>query len=112
MRDALTDHEAIRQIVYRYARGLDRLDRTLLRACYHDDAIDSRPPLFDGHVEAFLDWVLQVLSALDSSIHMIGNVLIECADDFVAVWSYFVATFLQRPPHAWTKNIPTGPTTT
>src|SRR3546814_12801403 len=79
MRDALTDHEAIRQIVYRYARGLDRLDRTLLRACYHDDAIDSRPPLFDGHVEAFLDWVLPVLSALDSSIHLIGNVLIECA---------------------------------
>src|SRR3546814_6978878 len=73
MRDALTDHEAIRQIVYRYARGLDRLDRTLLRACYHDDAIDSRPPLFDGHVEAFLDWVLPVLSALDSSIHLIGN---------------------------------------
>src|SRR3546814_7932896 len=104
MRDALTDHEAIRQIVYRYARGLDRLDRTLLRACYHDDAIDSRPPLFDGHVEAFLDWVLPVLSALDSSIHLIGNVLIECADDVAAVESYFVATLRARTPHGWTDR--------
>src|SRR3546814_7020529 len=91
-----------------YARGLDRLDRTLLRACYHDDAIDSRPPLFDGHVEAFLDWVLPVLSALDSSIHLIGNVLIECADDVAAVESYFVATLRARTPHGWTETIRNG----
>src|SRR3546814_16105473 len=109
MRDALTDHEAIRQIVYRYARGLDRLDRTLLRACYHDDAIDSRPPLFDGHVEAFLDWVLPVLSALDSSIHLIGNVLIECADDVAAVESYFVATLRARPPPGLPATIRNSP---
>src|SRR3546814_18086239 len=112
MRDALTDHEAIRQIVYRYARGLDRLDRTLLRACCHDDAIDSRPPLFDGHVEAFLDWVLPVLSALDSSIHLIGNVLIACAVDVAAVERYFVATFRARTPPRWPAQILPPPTRT
>lgn len=104
----MTDHEAIRQILYRYARGLDRLDRDLIRACYHDDAIDSRPPLFDGHVDAFIDWVLQLLSAMDSSIHSIGNILIECADDVAAVESYFVATLRARTPHGWTETIRNG----
>src|SRR3546814_16042868 len=53
-------------------------------------------------------WVLPVLSALDSSIHLIGNVLIECADDVAAVESYFVATFRARTPHGWTDTIRNG----
>src|SRR3546814_3749868 len=53
-------------------------------------------------------WVLPVLSALDSSIHLIGNVLIECADDVAAVESYFVATLRARTPHGWTETIRNG----
>ena len=42
----VADREEIRQVLMRYARGLDRLDNTLSRSCYWDDAIEDhgRPP--------------------------------------------------------------------
>ena len=39
-----TDREAITDCLYRYTRGIDRLDRDLVRSAYHDDAVDDVPP--------------------------------------------------------------------
>jgi hypothetical protein len=36
----LADRADILDCMYRYARGMDRLDRALLRSAYHDDAVD------------------------------------------------------------------------
>lgn len=40
--------------VQRYARGMDRRDRALLRSAYHDDAVDDHVG-FVGPVEDFID---------------------------------------------------------
>lgn len=37
----LIDRQDIYAVLLRYARGLDRMDRELLRSCYWDDAIDD-----------------------------------------------------------------------
>jgi ketosteroid isomerase-like protein len=53
----LSDRHEIWQVILRYARGVDRLDRAMVRACYHDDAIDDHGA-FIGAPDAFIDWAL------------------------------------------------------
>lgn len=75
-----TDQDAIRGVLARYCRGIDRRDRELVRSCFHDDATDDhgtgpRP------VEAFLDWCFGLLDRYDATFHLLGQSLIETVDD-------------------------------
>ncbi len=51
----LHDRQAIRDVVNRYSRGVDRQDRELLLSCYHPDAIDDHG-MFVGPASEFFDW--------------------------------------------------------
>ena len=51
----LSDRAEIRDCIERYARGMDRRDRDLLRSAYHDGAIDDHVG-FVGPVDDFIDW--------------------------------------------------------
>lgn len=51
----LHDRAAIRAVVNRYCRGVDRQDRELLVSCYHADAIDDHG-MFVGPAGEFFDW--------------------------------------------------------
>ncbi|WAC92201.1 nuclear transport factor 2 family protein [Mycobacterium sp. Aquia_213] len=58
LRDRVARLEARAEIfdcVQRYARGIDRRDRELLRSAYHDDAVaahDRRDPPYDRPLSA------------------------------------------------------------
>lgn len=52
----LHDKQAIREVIARYSRGVDRQDRELLLSCYHPDAIDDHGA-FVGGPEDFWDWL-------------------------------------------------------
>jgi len=51
----LEDRAEIRACMTRYARGIDRRDRKLLRSAYHDGAVDDHVG-FIGQVDDFIDW--------------------------------------------------------
>ena len=51
----LIDRQEIWSILLRYARGIDRLDRDLIRSCYHDDAVDDHHT-FVAKPDEFIDW--------------------------------------------------------
>lgn len=70
----------IRDVVLRYCRGVDRMDRALVRSCYHDDATDTHGS-FTGGVDAFVEWVWRLLARYDTTMHFVGNMLVEIADD-------------------------------
>jgi hypothetical protein len=53
----LTDRAEIHDCMQRYARGMDRRDRALLRSAYHDGAVDDHVG-FIGVVDDFIDWAL------------------------------------------------------
>jgi hypothetical protein len=76
----LLDEQSIRKVLARYCRGIDRLDRELVRSCYHPDAIDSHAG-FEGTVDEFIAYAWRLLSRFSMTMHFLGSTLVEFADD-------------------------------
>lgn len=68
----LADREAIREVLYRYCRAVDRGDLALMKSCYHADACDDHG-FFVGNGWDFADYVLPILAELECSIHSLTN---------------------------------------
>ena len=91
----LLDRDAIRNCVYRFCRGVDRVDEDALRSVYWPDAT-GRHGASQGPVLPFLDAVVESRRSGGRAIHMIGNILIELQGDVAAVESYFRTTLEGR----------------
>ena len=103
---ALVAKREIEEVVLRYCRGIDRMDRELVRSCYHADATDEHGS-FRGGVEEFLDWVWRLLGRYETTMHFVGNVLVELAGDAAVAESYGVAWHTSADPRPqW--NLVTG----
>lgn len=87
---SLLDREAIRECLYRYCRGIDRLDEEALRDVYWLDATDRHGP-YSGTATGFIDWAIAKLADSGRMVHMIGNISIALRGDIAAVESYFHA---------------------
>lgn len=93
MLQRLLDKEQIRDVMLRYARGVDRRDWELVRSAFFVDGVDEHAD-FQGTRDAFITWVRQRHDVDDfrKSTHLLANCLIEFADAGVAVVeTYFVA---------------------
>lgn len=86
----LLDRRDIEDVILRYCRGIDRMDRSLIRSCYHHDATDHHGS-FSGTVDEFLEWVFGLLARYTHSQHFVGNVLIEVEGDVAVAETYGIA---------------------
>jgi hypothetical protein len=84
----LADREAIKECLYRYSRGVDRLDADMLRSAYWPDCIDNHMS-FTGNAEEFIAWSFPIMGTMDQTMHMIANVLMTIDGDKADVESYF-----------------------
>ncbi|MDG2111538.1 MAG: nuclear transport factor 2 family protein [Actinomycetota bacterium] len=82
--------EEIRDVIYRYARGVDRLDFDLVAACYHPDAYDDHGT-FRGSVPDFVEMCRSFLPRFVCTQHFMGNMLIEVDGDVARAETYAVA---------------------
>lgn len=99
----LIDREEIRDLLARYARGVDRADWDLVRAVYHEDAYDDHGA-YKGGVEGFIAFLEERSRPLPQSMHFLGNCLIEFASDEVAaVETYFMTAHTLLP-----RTLPDG----
>jgi len=103
---ALAAKREIEEVVLRYCRGIDRMDRELVRSCYHADATDEHGS-FSGGVDAFLEWVWKLLARYEMTMHFLGNVLVELAGDAAVAESYGVAWHRSSDPRPQ-LNLVTG----
>lgn len=90
LKEEIADREAIRDCLYRYARGVDRCDEEMLRSAYWEDAIDDHLE-FSGTREEFLAYALPGLRSMDARQHIIANILIRIDGTSADVESYFYA---------------------
>lgn len=88
----------IEEVLFRYARGIDRRDWDAVRSCFHADAFD-RHGEFAGGPPEFIEWVSNRHKDVPFSMHFMGNCLIEfIGDDRAAVETYFIAMQRREAP--------------
>ena len=88
---------AITDLLHRYARGLDRMDRAMTLSCWHEGGTDDHAPLFSGTAAGFVEWLWPVHAAMEVTRHVITNVMIEVDGDRAGSESYWTVTL--RVPH-------------
>lgn len=88
IRDELADREAIRDCLYRYARGADRCDADMIRSAYWPDAHDDHLE-FSGSVEEFIAYSIPIMRAMGTNIHTMGNTLISINGSKADVETHF-----------------------
>lgn len=78
--EVLEAREAIRDVMYRYARGADRGDLELFKSCYWPDAVDVHW-FWSGNAHEFAEYVIPLLREVPNSQHSITNPIIELDGD-------------------------------
>jgi len=80
----LADREAIREVMARYARGVDRADWDLVRSTYHHDAYDDHGD-YKGNIDGFIAFATQRTGGTTQCMHFLGQSMIEFGGEDVAV---------------------------
>lgn len=102
----LIDRQEIKDVLLDYCRGIDRMDKSLVRQCYHEDAVDEHGSFFGG-VEEYLEWCWRLLQKYTMSMHYLSNCKIDIDGDRARAESYGTAVHRgksQLPEH----NLTTG----
>lgn len=85
----LLDKQAITEVIWRYCRGMDRMDRDLTLSCWHPGGTDDHAPLYKGTAEGFVEWLWPVHAAMQATRHLVSNITIELDGDQAATESYW-----------------------
>jgi len=86
----LLDRAAIHDVLLRYARGVDRKDLDLVAACFTPDAA-YEGALAHGTIAEALARLRDSMARYDSTMHFIGNQLIEIDGETANSETYAVA---------------------
>ena len=84
----LLDRQAIRDCVYRYARGIDRHDPDLVASCYHPDAIDDHGS-YVGPGRGLAEDAIANHAGLLRTQHHITNQVVELDGDTAHSETYY-----------------------
>jgi ketosteroid isomerase-like protein len=90
--DAMLAHHEIREVLMRYARGVDRADGDLLKSCYHADAVEEHGSTYAGPAMAYIDGAIPRIAKMGTLAHYICNVAIDLQGETAYVEAY-VLTF-------------------
>ncbi|MGE0880786.1 MAG: nuclear transport factor 2 family protein [Acidimicrobiia bacterium] len=100
--EQLIDESAIRDVLFRYCRGIDRRDFDLVRACYHPDAYDEHGD-YRGDVDGFIEHCRAGLARYEMTQHSISNILIDFSADRLAAVTEAYTNAFHRLPASRTK---------
>lgn len=78
----------IRDVLHRYCRGLDRMDRALALSVFHPESELDYGAAFQGSGAAFIDWVWLQHAKVTRHSHNITNCYIEVEGERAASESY------------------------
>ncbi|HKU13841.1 MAG TPA: nuclear transport factor 2 family protein [Steroidobacteraceae bacterium] len=100
--DRMLARDAIRDVLARYARAIDRADTALLKSCYFEDAIEEHGSSFNGLAHAYVDAAIPKVRTMGVMQHLLGNSFIDLDGDRAYVETY-IWTFLrvERDGRSW-----------
>lgn len=82
------DAEAVRQAIYRYARGVDRLDADLIAGAFWPDARITLGAIYDGGPEGFVAVAMGFMGMFAATRHDVGNIVLAPAGDSMGYEAY------------------------
>lgn len=88
----LAAKDEIREQIYNYARGLDRMDMELSKRVWHADGTAHYIGTYEGTGAGFVDMVWPFHERLTAHSHQITNVLIEVDGDTAVSEAYVMAS--------------------
>jgi len=100
----LLDKQAIRDVLSRYCRGLDRMDKEMAYSVWHDGATAFYDGIFEGTGRGFIDWVWEAHAGMERHSHQITNVLIDLAGDRATSESYVTVVLWTLPDDEGRQN--------
>ena len=86
----LKDRDEIGRLIRTYAHGVDRRDWGLVRSCFSDDA-EAQGSRSTGPIEPYLAALRPGVEYYPTTMHFMGNQLIELDGDRASVETYAVA---------------------
>lgn len=91
--------QAITEVLHRYARGLDRMDRAMAESVWHPGGTADYGPMYRGTGAGFVEWVWTAHAGFARHSHAIGNVLVEVdLESATAVSESYVSVWLRTAP--------------
>lgn len=101
------DRAEIYELVCSYCRAVDRLDLDGVRAVYAEDGVDHHTG-FSGSADEYVAWLGRMLPALDGTMHIVGNQLVEVFGDEAVAETYGQAVHWGRPAESSAVNFTSG----
>jgi 3-phenylpropionate/cinnamic acid dioxygenase small subunit len=101
------DRQAIEEVLMRYSRGIDRLDRKMLETVYWPEATDVHAPGYIGKAPGFIDWVLGYLKPMKTQ-HFLGNFTIDFDSPTQAHGETYVNAYHQIPTRFGAEELSAG----
>jgi hypothetical protein len=96
--EELLAKQEITEVIYRYCRAMDRIDRGLAMGVWHPDGTACYEDVFDGTGAEFVDFVCKLHEErFVSHSHQVTNILIEVDGDRAASESYLTVVLRTRP---------------
>ena len=90
----MLDRDEIREVLARYARGVDRGDGPLLKSCYLADAIEEHGGNYTGNAFDYVESAVPRIEKLGPMQHLLGTSHIDLDGDTAHVETY-LWTFLR-----------------
>jgi hypothetical protein len=87
----LLDKQQITELLYRYCRAVDRIDRELGYSVWHDDAVADYGSIYQGSGRGVTDFICDSHKHGVVHSHQITNVIIELAGDTARSEAYITS---------------------
>ncbi len=88
----LQDRQAITDLIYRYCRAVDRIDRELGYSIWHPDSHADYGDFYKGDGTGVIDMICQQHSRALAHSHQVANILISLDGDTAGSEAYITAT--------------------
>jgi hypothetical protein len=99
--DVLIAKDQIRDQIYNYSRGLDRMDRALALQVFHPDAVVTQPNGtgggFKGNGEDWVNYAWSAHSKIAAHAHQMTNILIRVDGDKATSETYAMDSLRAEP---------------
>jgi hypothetical protein len=89
--------QEIYEVLCRYCRALDRMDRDMAYAVWHEDGTALYHDMYEGSGRGFVDWVWEAHAAMQRHAHQIANHLILVDGEAASSETYVTVALWTQP---------------